>query len=93
VQRSILITGAIAAPILFCAGLLVGRQFPAHHYERFGESVYLYDTSTGRVCTIKHPQSIGDIWATPSASGSSASSSPNLLDQAAGASPYPVCGE
>ena len=51
-QRSILIIGAIVAPILFCSGLLVGRQFPAHHYERFGESAYLYDTATGRVCTI-----------------------------------------
>jgi hypothetical protein len=52
VQRSILIIGAFATPILFCSGLLVGRQFPAHHYERFGESAYLYDTATARICTI-----------------------------------------
>ena len=99
-QRSILIIGAITAPILFCAGLLVGRQFPAHHYERFGTSVYLYDTSTGRVCTIKHPQSMGDLWAAPAAPASSGAATPPpgfVLDSAPTTAPasseYPVCGE
>jgi hypothetical protein len=43
-----LISGACI--IGFGSGLLVGRQFPAHHYERFGNSSYLLDPSTGRVC-------------------------------------------
>jgi hypothetical protein len=34
----------------FGSGLLVGRQFPAKHYERFGTSTYLYDVSTGKLC-------------------------------------------
>ena len=90
-QRSILIIGAIAAPILFCSGLLVGRQFPAHHYERFGDSVYLYDTSSGRVCTIKHPQSIGDLWGPPpkDATGTPDPYAKYIVTP----SPYPVCGE
>lgn len=34
----------------FGSGLLVGRQFPAHRFERLGESWYVMDTTTGRVC-------------------------------------------
>jgi hypothetical protein len=30
--------------------LLVGRQFPAHRFERFGDTHYLLDPTTGRVC-------------------------------------------
>jgi hypothetical protein len=41
---------AIAASLAFGGGLLVGRQFPAHHFERFGETAFLYDTSSGRMC-------------------------------------------
>jgi hypothetical protein len=36
--------------LAFSGGLLVGRQYPAHHYERFGASALLLDTSSGRVC-------------------------------------------
>jgi hypothetical protein len=48
-MRSLLIASAVAV-LAFGAGLLTGRQFPAHHYQRFGESKYLYDVSTGKVC-------------------------------------------
>jgi hypothetical protein len=34
----------------FGSGLLIGRQFPAHHYERFGSSSYLFEVSTGKLC-------------------------------------------
>jgi hypothetical protein len=34
------------------SGLIVGRQFPAHHFERFGNSSYLLDTSTGKICDL-----------------------------------------
>jgi hypothetical protein len=37
--------------LLFGSGFLVGRRFPIHHYEQFGQSVYLYDTNTGKICT------------------------------------------
>ncbi len=41
---------SIAFVVVFGSGLLVGRQFPAHHYERYGNSNYLLDSTTGRVC-------------------------------------------
>jgi len=34
----------------FGTGLLVGRQFPSHRFERFGETRYLLDATTGKVC-------------------------------------------
>ncbi len=34
----------------FAGGFLVGRQVPAHHFEKMENSHYLYDTSTGHVC-------------------------------------------
>lgn len=35
----------------FGSGLLVGRQFPVHHYVRFGNvGRLLLDPATGRVC-------------------------------------------
>lgn len=34
----------------FGSGLLVGRQFPPHHYEKFGNTSYLLDPTTGKVC-------------------------------------------
>lgn len=44
----ILILGATA--LGFGCGLLVGRQFPSHRFERFGESWYVLDTTTGKAC-------------------------------------------
>ena len=41
---------AIASMVGFGSGILVGRQFPAHHFEKMENSHYLYDTSTGHVC-------------------------------------------
>ena len=32
-------------------GFLLGRQFPAHHYEPWKNSSLLLDTATGRVCS------------------------------------------
>ena len=41
---------AIVCMTGFGTGLLIGRQFPAHHFEKMENSHYLYDTSTGHVC-------------------------------------------
>ena len=61
-QRSILITGAIAVPILFCSGLLVGRQFPAHRFVRIEGSPYLYDSATGKTCNfLKNPKETSNL--------------------------------
>jgi hypothetical protein len=40
----------ICAGLAFGGGLLVGRQFPAHHYERLGQTAFLYDTTSGKTC-------------------------------------------
>ncbi len=40
----------VAAAVGFGSGLLVGRQFPAHRFERMGESWYMMDATTGKVC-------------------------------------------
>jgi hypothetical protein len=60
----LLVSGAVV--IGFGSGLLVGRQYPAHHFERMGESWYVLDTTTGKVCSpFKDPRA-----------------STNLIDQA-----------
>jgi hypothetical protein len=41
----------------FGSGLLIGRQYPAHHFEKMENSHYLYDTSTGHVCDFYPAQS------------------------------------
>ena len=51
-KKPVWIAGAtLCGALLFGAGLLVGRQFPAHHFEKMSNSPYLYDTTTGSVCT------------------------------------------
>jgi hypothetical protein len=42
--------GSFGLVAVFGLGILVGRQFPAHHFERFGQSAYLYDVTTGKMC-------------------------------------------
>jgi hypothetical protein len=40
----------------FGSGFLAGRKFPAHRYERFGESWCVLDSTTGKVCNpLKDP--------------------------------------
>lgn len=49
----------LAVSLGFGSGLLVGRQFPARHFERFGNSSYLLDPSTGRICDpFKDPSGV-----------------------------------
>ena len=43
---------AAGALVGMTGGFLVGRQFPAHHYQAFN-SVMVIDTSTGEVCSLK----------------------------------------
>lgn len=47
--------GALTGVWLFGAGFLIGRQIPAHHFERFGNTTYLVDTSTGLLCDALPP--------------------------------------
>lgn len=39
-----------AAVVALGFGFLAGRQFPAHHYQKYGETRFLLDTSTGALC-------------------------------------------
>lgn len=53
--KGIALFGAIIAIVCmtgFGSGVLVGRQFPVHHFEKMQNAPYLYDTSTGRVCSF-----------------------------------------
>ena len=55
-KRAVWILGAVvAAAILFGADFLVGRQFPAHHYQRLSDApaFMLFDTATGKPCMAR----------------------------------------
>ena len=47
--------GVVVCAACFGSGMLVGRQFPAHHVERFGNTGYLVDVSTGSLCNAFPP--------------------------------------
>lgn len=34
----------------FASGVLVGRQHPRHHFQPMGETKFVLDSTTGRVC-------------------------------------------
>jgi hypothetical protein len=56
----LLVSGAVV--IGFGSGLLVGRQFPARRYEQFGSSLYLLDSTTGKVCNpLKDPKETSNL--------------------------------
>ena len=51
----------LAGAWLFSAGLLIGREMPAHHFERFGNTGYLFDASSGYICNATNP-ALPDPW-------------------------------
>jgi hypothetical protein len=64
---------SIASIVLFGSGLLVGREFPRKHFQLLRENSYfLLDSSTGHLCVLDLPNS----------DYVSATSTPNLVDQA-----------
>lgn len=82
-----------ACSLGFGAGVLTGRQFPAHHYERFGNSSYLLDPATGKICNpFKDPNETTNIFDHPATSN-------NPIDRALTASNptqsdnVPACGK
>jgi hypothetical protein len=44
----IIVVGGCAAGL--GTGFLFGRYYPAHSFQRFGESRYLLDSTTGKIC-------------------------------------------
>jgi len=46
----LILISTLSAAVLFGSGILIGRQFPAHNYEKIPQAPYLLDTTTGRVC-------------------------------------------
>ena len=93
-NKFVWIAGAtLSGAILFGAGLLVGRQFPAHRYEHLGNGPYLYDSATGRVCAA-FPDDVYDASGkTPaSANPSPASANPYLkFTGSSGGDTVPLC--
>jgi hypothetical protein len=49
-MKSLVAVGIISLVSGFGCGVLAGRLFPVHHFERYGESRYLVDSATGKVC-------------------------------------------
>jgi hypothetical protein len=78
VKTLLLWVGAVA--VALGIGFLAGRQFPAHHYQKFGESRFLLDTATGKVCDPMKPI------LTPNPKDPLA-----VFDQAQNPPPYPLC--
>lgn len=48
----------LVALVVFSLGFLLGRQFPAHHFQVLSAESpsLLLDSTTGRVCDIRSPQ-------------------------------------
>lgn len=45
---SLVVVGGCAAG--FGSGVLVGRQFPARRFEKYGETRFLLNAATGKIC-------------------------------------------
>lgn len=51
----------VACIVGFGVGLLIGRQFPAHGYQKYGETRYMLDSATGKLCDpFKDPKETGN---------------------------------
>lgn len=87
--RSVWVAAGAVGLLLFGGGFLIGRQFPAHHYQRFGEGPLLYDTSTGRICTIF--KKTDNLFAQGLSGQPAKDASGFPIVQSP--SPYPTCGE
>jgi hypothetical protein len=52
----------IACIVGFGVGLLIGRQFPAYRYQKYGETRYLLDSSNGKLCDpFKDPSDLANL--------------------------------
>jgi hypothetical protein len=75
----LLISGTVA--VGFGSGLLVGRQFPAHRFERFGESWYVLDATNGKVRDpFKDPNASTNVFDQGGSSPQPKSGAPDLSD-------------
>ena len=76
----------------FSSGLLVGRQFPAKHFERFGTSMYLYEVSTGKMCDpFPAPNPFEQFGGTAFQPAPTASTNPYAEFKTPQSSPPPPC--
>jgi len=48
----IILGSCLLVVIAFGGGVLTGRQFPAHHFEKIPSTPYILDSSTGKVCKL-----------------------------------------
>ena len=74
-------------------GFYLGRAYPAHRYQQFGQTRYLFDEARGRICD---PAVIGKSATEQSAANGN---QPDIFSQRAqalkdaGPSPVPACGK
>jgi hypothetical protein len=40
----------VCVVLAFIGGFALGRHFPVHHYQRFGDTRFVFDTATGKIC-------------------------------------------
>lgn len=50
-------TGISLIIAAWVVGFFVGREFPRHHFQPLGVGWVLLDTSTGKTCDLRAPQS------------------------------------
>ena len=48
----IVLCSCLVVVITFGVGVLTGRQFPAHHFEKIPSTPYILDSSTGKLCKM-----------------------------------------
>jgi len=104
-----IISAAVGISLLgFGSGFFTGQRFPVHHYTQFAQSSYLYDMSTGRVCTITRSEigapppgfvldgtkdANGFEVVKPNPSSANPLGFPNPMQSSRAPSEYPICGE
>jgi len=75
----------------FGSGFLIGHQHPAHSFQRFGESHFVLDTTSGLVCDpFKDPKGNPIDQALESANQPP---TPNIFDKPAQSNYPPSCGK
>lgn len=53
----------LACGVGFGSGLLLGRRFPSRNFQKFGESRFVLDSTTGKVCDpFKDPKESSNIF-------------------------------
>ena len=97
--RSVYIAGTFGVALLgFGLGMLTGRQFPVHHFQRFDGTPLLFDNTNGKVCKALKSQAVDALGfpVVEPTNPDGARATENIFDKAflkPQPSDYPTCGE